>query len=91
MNAPRLGRQAREVLSRLLNGDRLTSRDAALEMSCWRLAARCFDLRAHKWNVQSQTVRTEGGTRFSEYWIDPSNPRIEDRQMGLFGEVEDHE
>ena len=87
----RLSRQSQEILSRLLSGDRLTSRDAALEMSVWRLAARCFDLRSLGWNVQSQTVRTEGGTRFSEYWIDPSNPRIEDRQMGLFGEVEDHE
>ena len=87
----RLSRQSQEILSRLLSGDRLTAKDAALEMSVWRLAARCFDLRSLGWNIQSQTVRTEGGTRFSEYWIDPSNPRIEDRQMGLFGEVEDHE
>ena len=80
----RLSRQSQEILSRLLSGDRLTSRDAALEMSVWRLAARCFDLRSLGWNIQSQTVRTEDGVRFSEYWIDLSNPRTEDNQMGLF-------
>ena len=82
----RLSRQSQEILSRLLSGDRLTSRDAALEMSVWRLAARCFDLRSLGWNIQSQTVRTEGGTRFSEYWIDPGNPRTEDGQQSLFDE-----
>ena len=82
----RLSRQSQEILSRLLSGDRLTSRDAALEMSVWRLAARCFDLRSLGWNIQSQTVRTEDGVRFSEYWLDPFNPRIPDNQMGLFAE-----
>ena len=80
----RLSRQSQEILSRLLSGDRLTAKDAALEMSVWRLAARCFDLRSLGWNIQSATIRTEDGVRFSEYWIDLSNPRTEDNQMGLF-------
>jgi hypothetical protein len=84
MKTPRLGRQSREILARLLNGDRLTSKDAALEMSCWRLAARCFDLRSLGWNVRATTIHTEDGTRFAEYSINPDNPRLEDRQQRLF-------
>jgi hypothetical protein len=90
MTTPRLGRQSREILARLLNGDRLTSRDAALEMSVWRLAARVKDLRLAGWNVVSERVSDNERT-YAQYHIPLGRPRIEDRQGRLFGEVEDHE
>ena len=86
MTAPKLGRQAQMILSALLAGERITPMDALREFGSWRLAARVRDLRECGWNVQSTLIRTEDGVRFSQYWLDPSNPRTEDRQGRLFGE-----
>ena len=90
MTAPKLGRQAQMILSALLAGERITPMDALREFGSWRLAARVRDLKECGWNIVSERVSDNERT-YAQYSIPADCPRIVDRQMDLFGEVEDHE
>lgn len=82
---PRLGRQAQAILAAMLEGQTVSPMDAMRLCGSWRLAARCHDLRACGWNVQSERV-SDGERVFATYRIDPDNPRTEDGQQSLFDE-----
>lgn len=68
------------ILNCLLHGNALTQPEA-LRLGVWRLAARCCELRNAGWLVQKRRIHGN----FTEYRIDPSNPRTDDdRQQFLF-------
>ena len=86
----RLGKQSAAILDALLEGKAVTPMDALTLCGSWRLAARVRDLRESGWNVLSERV-SDGERTYAQYSIPADCPRIVDRQMDLFGEVEDHE
>ena len=87
---PRLGRQAQAILAAMLEGQTVSPMDAMRLCGSWRLAARIGELKQSGWNVRSERV-SDAERTYAQYSIPADCPRIEDRQMDLFGEAEDHE
>jgi hypothetical protein len=61
--------QAGRILAYLQSGNRLTALQALDLFSCFRLAARIYELRAQHWAIQERTVETSSGKRVAEYWL----------------------
>jgi len=66
--------QTRQIYRHLVNGLRLTPRDARVLYNCDRLGARIYNIRNGQRGVPRTAVRTEliteGKKRFAEYRID---------------------
>lgn len=60
--------QTEAILNFLKTGSRLTAIDALNKFGCFRLAARCADLRLEGYNIITETV-TKNGKTFAEYHL----------------------
>ena len=58
--------QSEQILKELKNGRELTAVDALNEFGCFRLAARCYDLREMGHDIISRVIK-KNGKRFSGY------------------------
>jgi len=61
--------QVRLIYAHLESGKGITAIDALLNYSCFRLAARIFDLRKRGVSIRTDWVLTNTGKRIAKYWL----------------------
>ena len=59
--------QEEQILKALQRGRKITALDALSEWNCFRLGARCYDLRQKGYNIITETVRTSSGKNIARY------------------------
>ena len=59
--------QTAMILKALKKGRKLTPLDALSEFGCFRLGARCFDLKQAGHNIVTTMVKSSTGKRFASY------------------------
>lgn len=68
---PKADTQAGKILAALLDGRRVSPRQALDEFGCFRLAARIYDLRRAGHQIHDGLVTVHGKT-WTVYWITPT-------------------
>ena len=62
--------QKAAILNYLLTGKSLSQLEAAEMFGCWRLGARCYDLREDGYRIETEMVTNEStGKRFARYYM----------------------
>jgi len=61
--------QEDKILEYLQAGNYLTPITALEKFGCFRLGARCFELRRKGYNIQSEIVKGDNRKHFSRYWL----------------------
>lgn len=62
--------QTKEILKHLEAGNSLTPLEALEKFDCFRLGARCYDLRKEGYNIQSEIVKNPwNGKRYAKYFL----------------------
>jgi hypothetical protein len=61
--------QETAILEYLKQGNTLTPLEALEKFSCFRLGARCWNLKRKGHNIKSKTVH-DGKKHYSQYWLD---------------------
>ena len=59
--------QESNILKALKKGQKLTQLDAISEWNCYRLGARCFDLRQKGHKIITEMVTSSSGHHFARY------------------------
>lgn len=67
---PDRGTQCYELLMAMKSGARLTIWNAMQEHACGALHQRMKDLRDMGWPIRRQIVKTAGGAKVAEFWLD---------------------
>lgn len=62
--------QSTKILAHLQSGHRLTPIDALNLFGCFRLGARCWDLRKQGYDIKTEIVE-KNGKHFASYWLEP--------------------
>lgn len=60
--------QTEQILKFFKDGRTLTQLEALTRFGCFRLGARCYDLKKMGYNIQKRTIK-ENGKHFAEYWL----------------------
>lgn len=68
---PQAEAQNDAILAYMMDGNRLTSRQAQKLFNCDRLAARIKNLRDYGWHIRTRTIYANG-KRFAEYELEDS-------------------
>lgn len=68
--------QTEQIKTFLLAGNTLTALESLDRFKCFRLGARCWDLRQAGYNVKSKMVETPSGKKIASYWIPSDHPLI---------------
>lgn len=76
------------ILDYLRSGKSLTPITALNLFGCFRLGARCFDLRAKGHNIQSELIKGENGKHFARYWL--SDEPLPDEHSAMVAESNLH-
>lgn len=75
--------QKAAILKYMLDGNSISQAEAAEMFGCWRLGARCYDLREDGIKVVTQmSVNIKTGKRFARYYI-PHDERKRLKQKKL--------
>ena len=61
--------QEDKILQYLQSGKSITPIEALNLFGCFRLGARCYDLKKKGYDIKSTLVRGESGKHFSKYYI----------------------
>ena len=61
--------QNKQIKAYLETGRRITAWEALDLFSCFRLASRIHDLKQSGVSIDSDTIITDDGKRYKEYWI----------------------
>lgn len=61
--------QRSQILAALLCGDRLTALDGLRRFKCFRIGARCWDLKREGYDVKSERIKTKSGTYIARYYM----------------------
>jgi len=67
--------QERQILLAMQSGRKIDPMSALNDYGCFRLGARCFDLKAQGYPIESEWFETPSGKRCKRYYI-PSQPRL---------------
>lgn len=62
--------QNESILNYLKLGNRITPLEALEKFGCFRLGARCWDLRNDGHNIKSE-LTSHNGKHYSVYWLEP--------------------
>ena len=62
--------QEQQILKALQAGRKITPIDALTEWGCFRLGARCFDLRQKGHNIITTTVKSSNGKKYAQYHLE---------------------
>lgn len=58
------------ILAYMKSGKSITPIEALNLFGCFRLGARCFELKARGIQIKSEFITTHSGKRIKKYWID---------------------
>lgn len=62
--------QTARILKALKGGKKLTPLDALNDFGCFRLGARCYDLRKQGYDIKTEIVKTKSGKHVACYSLE---------------------
>ncbi len=68
--------QEQQILEYLQAGNSITPLEALRLFSCFRLGARCYDLKQAGYPIRSELVSGENNKHFARYWLEKKEEYI---------------
>jgi hypothetical protein len=63
--------QSEQILAYMMRGYTITPLEALSQFGCFRLGARCYDLKHRGINIKSEMVHdVKTGKHYKKYWVD---------------------